>query len=142
LLHIVFSTKRREPLITPALEERLYPYIGGIVRSLGGTLYTIGGMPDHVHMLVRWGTKDSISLLVNRVKSQSTMWVHEAFPAHHAFRWQEGYGVFSVSPSNKEHVERYVLKQKEHHDRQDFKTEFVAMLEAHGIEYDPRYLWD
>ncbi|MBK7403573.1 MAG: IS200/IS605 family transposase [Phycisphaerales bacterium] len=142
LLHIVFSTKQRQPLISPELEERLHPYMGGIIRSLGGSRYTIGGMPDHVHMLVRWTTKDSIASLVGRVKSQSTMWVHETFPDLPTFKWQEGYGVFSVSPSNKEQVERYILNQKEHHRRQDFKTEFVAMLDAHGIEFEPRYLWD
>jgi putative transposase len=141
LLHIVFSTKLREPLITPEIESRLYPYIGGIVRSLDGTVYAIGGVPDHVHMLVRWNTKESIGRLVGQVKSRSSMWVTETFPGSH-FKWQEGYGVFSVSPSNKEQVEDYILNQKDHHRRRDFKAEFVALLDAHGVEYDARYLWE
>ncbi len=142
LLHIVFSTKHRDPLITDEIEPRLYAYIGGIVRSLDCALYSIGGMPDHVHLLVRGNTKDSIGSLVGQVKSRSSVWVNETFPASTHFKWQIAYGVFSVSPSNKDQVERYILSQKEHHQRRDFKEEFVQMLDAHGIEYDPRYLWD
>ncbi len=142
LLHIVFSTKHREPLISPEIEERLYPYIGGIVRSLDGSLYTIGGMPDHLHLLVRWNTKDPIASLMRQVKSRSSGWVNETFPDTPRFRWQEGYGVFSVSPSSKEPVQRYILNQEEHHREQDFKRELVEMLDAAGVEYDSRYMWD
>ena len=142
LLHIVFSTNRRDPLITPEIAEHLYPYIGGIIRSLGGSLYTIGGMPDHVHMLVRWNTKDSVANLMKQVKTRSSVWVNESFPGAPHFKWQEGYGVFSVSPSSKDQVEQYILTQAAHHARRDFKAELVQLLEAHGIEYDAKYLWD
>lgn len=142
LLHIVFSTKHRDPLITPELEPHLYPYIGGITRSLDGALYTIGGIPDHIHMLVRWNTKASIGSLVGQVKCRSSVWVNATFPDAPHFKWQEGYGVFSVSPSNKEQVEHYILNQRAHHRSRDFKEEFVQMLETHGIEYDPKYLWE
>lgn len=142
LLHIVFSTKLREPLITPDIEPRLYPFTGGIVRSLDGSLYTIGGIPDHIHMLVRWNTKDPIASFVGQVKSRSSFWVNETFPGSPHFKWQGGYGVFSVSPSNKEQVEHYILNQKEPHRSRDFKSEFVQMLNAHEIDYDPKYLWD
>lgn len=142
LLHIVFSTKRREPLIAPEIQNRLYAYIGGIVRSLGGSLYAIGGMPDHIHLLVRWKTDDSIAGLMRQVKGRSSVWVHETFPDCPDFKWQEGYGVFSVSPSNKEQVEQYILNQEEHHAGRDFKVELVELLRAHRVEYDERYMWD
>ncbi len=142
LLHIVFSTKGREPLITPDIQDRLYAYAGGIVRSLGGSLYAIGGMPDHAHLLVRWKTDDSIANLMRQLKSRSTVWVHDTFPDHPQFKWQEGYGVFSVSPSNKERVERYILNQEQHHAGRDFKRELIELLRAHGVEYDERYMWD
>lgn len=142
LLHIVFSTKHRQPLITPEIAEHLYPYIGGIIRALDGSLYTIGGMPDHVHLLVRWNTKDSIANLMRQIKSRSSVWANETFPVAPHFKWQEGYGVFSVSPSSKDQVEQYILMQAAHHAHRDFKTELVQLLDAHGIDYDAKYLWD
>ncbi len=90
LLHVVFSTKYRKEWITPDLAERLYPYMGGIVRAEKGVLYSIGGMPDHVHMYMRWRTDESISNLIRTVKARSSAWVHENFRELGVFAWQEG----------------------------------------------------
>lgn len=142
LLHVVFSTKNREPFITPDLRERLYPIVGGIVRDERGDLLTIGGMPDHVHLLVRWNTKTSVADLMRNVKARSSKWVHETYAHHARFAWQVGYGAFSVSASQKEHVRAYIEHQEEHHRRWTFKEEYLEFLRAHEIEFDERYVWD
>jgi putative transposase len=142
LLHIVFSTKHREPWVTPEIAERLYPYMGGIVRAKRGVLYDIGGVEDHVHMYLRWRTDGAISDLLRTVKARSSKWVHDTFPELTAFAWQEGYSVFSVSKSQEEVVKRYIAGQAEHHQREDFKSELLRLLRAHGVEFDERYVFD
>ena len=142
LLHIVFSTKRRAPWITADVATRLYPYIGGIVRAEKGMLYDIGGVEDHVHLYLRWRTDESISDLMRTTKARSSRWVHETFPELGEFAWQEGYSVFSVSKSQEEAVRKYIDGQAEHHRREDFKSELLRLLRAHGIEFDERYVFD
>lgn len=142
LYHIVFSTSGREPSITPDIQPRLYRFIGGIVRAEHGVLYTIGGMPDHVHLLVRWRTDESAAYLLRNVKARSSRWVHQTFPGSRSFAWQEGYSIFSVSQSQKPKVERYIATQEQHHRRRDFKKELIALLDAHEVVYDARYVFD
>ena len=142
LLHLVFSTKHREPALTPDIAQRLYPYIGGIVRAEKGVLYHIGGVPDHVHMYVRWRPDATVSDLLRAVKARSSLWVHQTFPKLSAFAWQEGYSAFSVSKSQEEPVKRYIAGQAEHHKKEDFKTELLRLLRAHGIDFDERYVFD
>jgi REP element-mobilizing transposase RayT len=108
LLHLVFSTKNRANLIKPEIQSRLYEYIGGIVRSERGTLYAIGGMPDHLHLLLRWRTDGSVADLMRTVKARSSRWIHDTFPAFEGFAWQEGYSVFSVSKSVESKVKAYI----------------------------------
>lgn len=142
LLHVTFSTKHRQPLITPDMHERLYPYMGGIVRAEKGRLECMGGMPDHVHMLLSWRTDETVAALLRTVKSRSSGWVHKSFPALRGFAWQEGYGVFSVSASRSDTVRKYIANQAQHHRIRSFQEEFVRLLKAHDIEYDEQYLWD
>lgn len=142
LYHFVFSTKRREPLIAPDIEPRLHEYMGGIVRSMNGVAIRIGGMPDHVHMLIRWRTDETLAALMRTVKARSSAWVHETFPALGTFAWQAGYGAFTVSASQADAVEAYIANQAEHHRVRTFQEEFVEFLRTHGIEYDERYIWD
>jgi REP element-mobilizing transposase RayT len=142
LLHIVFSTKRREPLIAPEVAQRLYPYMGGIVRAEKGVLYDIGGVADHVHMYLRWRTDGALSDLMRAVKAGSSKWVHDTFPALRSFAWQEGYGAFSVSKSQEAMVKKYIAGQAEHHKGEDYKSELLRLLRAHGIEFDERYVFD
>ena len=142
LFHAVFSTKHRRALITPEIRPRLYAYIGGIVRAEKGTLHTIGEMPDHVHMLLRWRTDDSLANLMRKVKARSSHWLHKSCPHLATFAWQEGYAVFSVSKSIEPAVKEYIARQTQHHRKQNFKDELLALLNAHGVEFDVRYLFD
>jgi REP element-mobilizing transposase RayT len=140
--HIVFSTKHREPFIDPELTPRLYGYLGGIIRKTDSVLSAVGGVADHVHLLVSLGRQVSIADLVRDVKARSSGWVHETFPDRTAFAWQAGYGAFSVSRSVLGRVEAYIANQEEHHKRQTFQDEFRAFLRDHDIEWDERYIWD
>jgi REP element-mobilizing transposase RayT len=135
--HVVFSTRHRENLITPELETRLFPFIGGIVRDMRCTLVAVNGMPDHIHLLVRFRNDLAISDLVRHIKSRSSTWIHDTFADLSRFAWQEGYGGFTVSKSILPEVETYIRRQKEHHKEFDFKAEFLELLRRHGIEFDP-----
>ena len=141
LLHIVTSTKGRKPWIATAVAERLYPYIGGIVRAEKGVLYEIGGVEDHVHMYLRWRPDARISDLMRTVKAGSSKWMHDTFPEL-PFAWQEGYSVFSVSKSEEETLKRYIKGQAEHHMTEDFMSELLRTLHAHGVEFDEKYVFD
>jgi len=142
LLHVVFSTKLRQPSIAPDLADRLYSYMGGIVRAKKGILYDIGGTDDHVHMYLRWRPDESVSDLLRTVKARSSKWVHDSFPALGAFAWQEGYSAFSVSKSQEQVVKNYIAGQAEHHKKEGFQSELLRLLRAHGIEFDERYVFD
>jgi putative transposase len=142
LLHIVFSTKHRQPWITGEVAPRLYAYMGGVVRAERGVLYDIGGIEDHVHMYLRWRPDGDVSSLMRTVKSQSSKWVHDEFADHAEFAWQEGYSVFSVSKSQEDAVKSYIAGQKEHHKKEDFKSELLRILRLHQIEFDERYVFD
>jgi putative transposase len=142
LLHVVFSTKRRQPWITSVVAERLYPYLGGIIRADQGTLYAVGGVEDHVHLYFRWRPNAPISDLMRTVKARSSKWIHETFPLLDAFAWQEGYSVFSVSPSQEEVVKSYIAGQAEHHKKETFETELLRFLRHHRIEFDEKYVFD
>ncbi len=142
LLHVVFSTKARTPWISDDIAERLYRYIGGIVRAEKGVLYDIGGIEDHVHMYLRWRPDGSISDLMRTVKARSSKWLHAEFAALHDFAWQEGYSAFTVSKSQEDAVKKYIAGQAEHHKREDFKSELLRILRAHGVEFDEKYVFD
>ena len=140
--HTVFSTKHRAMLITSDLEERLYPFMGGLLRDLRCTLLSINGMPDHVHLLIRYRADLSHSEMLQQIKGRSSKWINETFPQFGHFSWQEGYGGFTVSKSVVSEVETYIARQKEHHQRIDFKTEFLELLRRHGIEFDENEIFE
>ena len=140
--HCVFSTKDRRPLISPVLQERLWPFMGGIARQNGMTAMAIGGTEDHVHMLLSLPATMPVSKAMQLIKGGSSKWVHETFPDQRLFAWQEKYGAFSVSVSQLDTIVRYIKNQEEHHRKRSFKEEFLALLKKHGIKYDERYLWD
>jgi REP element-mobilizing transposase RayT len=140
LFHIVFSTKDRRPAITADIRESLYEYMGGILRGEGGILLEIGGVSDHVHLLIKLKTDVALAEAIKKVKGKSSKWLNEKPGAIDRFEWQAGYGAFSVSASLVEKVRTYIRNQDEHHRRLSFKDELISLLERHGIEYDERYL--
>lgn len=139
--HVVFATKDRKPQITPALEERLFPYMGGIVRELHGKLLNINGVEDHLHLLLSMPPTASTAEIVGKVKGCASKWIHETFPEHARFEWQRGYGAFSVSQSQLAIVARYIERQKIHHAKASFRDEYLRLLTRHGISVDERFLW-
>jgi len=141
MVHLVFSTKDRQSLLVPALEERLYPYFGGILRELGGRLLAVNGVQDHVHLLVSMTATTSIAEITGKVKGSSSKWIHDTFPDRSAFAWQRGYAAFSVSESQAARVAAYIARHKIHHEKVPFREEFVRLLNAHGISPDEKYLW-
>ena len=140
LYHIVFSTKDRRPLINPAHEVRLYDYIGGTIRSLGGICLELNGTEDHVHLLAKLRPTRAVSDVLRELKANASCWMHEVFPSLNNFSWQRGYGAFTVSHSNVNEVRRYIARQKEHHQKVSFRDEFIQFLKANGIEYDERFI--
>ena len=140
LVHVIFSTKDRKPYITDSIQQRLYSYIGGIIKKENAQLYAVGGMPDHVHLFIRSGVHTSIASLVRTIKSRSSRWIHTTFDGHKEFGWQDGYAVFSVSPSQARKVRDYIHSQKEHHKKCDVRQELIALFQRHDIEFDERYL--
>ena len=136
LFHFVFSTQYREGVIGPDLRAELYPYIEGIVRSEGGVLLGIGGMPDHVHLLIRLRPAIFMPDLLRAIKAGSSRWINERSFLPRSFSWQEGYGAFSVSESSARTVHGYIQNQERHHRQRSFEEEWVSLLERHGIEFD------
>ena len=142
LSHIIFSTKDRVPILDVELKTRLFPYVGGIVRELGGVALSINGPTDHVHILASLPATIGLSEFVGKVKANSSGWVHKTFAGLREFKWQVGFGAFSVSVSQRSKVLNYIAGQEEHHRKVSFKEEFVGILRKHGITYDERYVFD
>ena len=140
LYHLVFSTKDRRPLITPDKEIRLYEYMGGIVRELGGISLELNGTEDHVHQLAKLRPDKAISDVLRDLKSNASGWMHDVFPSMKDFCWQRGYGAFTLSQSNVEDVRNYIRRQKEHHRKISFRDEFIQFLKANEIKYDARFV--
>lgn len=141
LVHAIFSTKNRAPELSPEIAGRLFPYMGGIVSERKGAPLIINGPADHVHLLVSLPTKESVAELLRVVKTNSSRWMHEQFPARKGFGWQAGYAAFTVSGSRADDVREYIAKQQEHHGRVSFQEEYLTFLQKHGITYDARDLW-
>jgi putative transposase len=140
--HIVFSTKNRQPFITPAIEDEFHKYISGVVRGIDGSCIEINGMPDHVHLLAILPPKIAISDALRDIKANSSKWIHESRPELKAFGWQDGYAAFTVSKSQVGPVRGYIRDQKHHHSQRDYKAELLGLLARHDVDYDERYIWD
>jgi REP element-mobilizing transposase RayT len=134
--HLVFSTKHRQPLIDAAWQQRLFDYIGGIVRQQGGVLLAAGGMPDHVHLLATISKSVAIADGLRDIKANASKWVHEEIPNRAAFAWQSGYAAFTVSYSGLDSAGRYLAGQKEHHRVRTFQEEFLELLRRHEVAFD------
>jgi REP element-mobilizing transposase RayT len=141
LMHCIFSTKGRRKQITPDLQSRLWPFIGGVARTNNMHAVTVGGMSDHVHVLLAVPATIAVAKAIQLIKGGSSKWIHDTFPESRSFEWQEGYGAFSISLSHREATINYIQHQEEHHRRRSFEQEFLAILKKHGIEYDARYVF-
>jgi REP element-mobilizing transposase RayT len=143
LLHIVFSTKNRYSfLVDKNLREEMHAYLGGTCNNLGCPVLTVGGVADHVHVLSALLRNISIAKLVGELKRGSSKWIKTKGRMLTKFAWQNGYGAFSLSPSEVEGVRRYIATQEEHHRKRTFQDEYRAFLKEYDVEFDERYIWD
>jgi len=138
--HVVWSTKNREPFLNHELREEVYRYIGGIVKHEYGVSLTIGGIADHVHMLINLSTKFSLSQVMRRIKANSSVFLRRNKNMAN-FEWQKGYGAFSVSTSMVPVVKQYICNQESHHKIYSFEDEFVRLLKKHNVVYDEKYIF-
>jgi REP element-mobilizing transposase RayT len=139
--HVIFSTKNREPGIGREIEERVWAYLGGIAREGGLKALLIGGIENHVHLLLGLPASTSLSKAVQLIKGGSSGWIKETFPGSHNFAWQDGFAGFTVSKSQIPEVEAYIRNQREHHRVKSFEEEYRAFLIKHEVKYDEQYLF-
>ena len=141
-LHVIFSTKKRAPIISPNFEKKLYAYIAGICRNLGSKAYRIGGTENHIHIACTLPRTVSISQFIATIKGRSSSWLRDKTPWSYKFEWQAGYAVFSVGQSNLRALTSYIAKQREHHKSQSFKNELLLFCRRYGVKYNKDYIWD
>jgi REP element-mobilizing transposase RayT len=142
LIHLIFSTKNREPFLTPEIERELYPYLASIFKAMKSPALTINGTSDHLHTLFSLSRVVTIAELVEEVKTESSKWIKTKGREFRSFHWQNGYGAFSIGQSQVPTVKRYIERQKEHHRRVSFQDEYRKFLKLYEVEYDERYVWD
>lgn len=141
LVHFVWGTEGRRAWNQDAWCERLYGYLGGVLKNKSAKPLAVGGMQDHMHVYASLPATVSLARIANALKANSTRWIRRSVPRLEKFSWQKGYGAFTVSKSLEPALIEYIRNQERHHSRQRFQEEFVALLERHGINYDERYLW-
>lgn len=137
--HLVFSTKDRKPIIQSGWRTRLHEYLGGTINGMGGICQAVGGVADHVHLLVGLKATHCLADVLRELKKSSSVWVHDEIRKK-AFTWQEGYSAFTVSPTARGSVKRYIGGQENHHRKRTYREELIDLLQKAGIEYDPQYL--
>ena len=141
-IHITFSTKNRYPFITDSIRDELFNYLGGTCRELESQPIIIGGVKDHVHLLVNLSRKIALMSLIEKLKSHSSKWIKTKGENYRNFFWQRGYGGFSVNPNQIDVVEQYILNQETHHKKVTFQEEYRAFLKKYNVDFDERYVWD
>lgn len=141
-VHLIFSTKHREPVLFSPVKEELYAYLGGICKEMGCFPFSIGGHTDHVHILCMLSKKVALVKLVEELKSHSSAWIKKKGDLYEGFYWQRGYGAFSVSPAQVDAVKAYIQNQEVHHQEKSFQDEYRAFLKKYEVEYDERHVWD
>jgi putative transposase len=140
--HLVFSTKDRFPFLDDDIRPRVHAYLAQAIRDVGSDYVVVGGVVDHVHILFDLGKMNAPVTFVEQVKRESSKFVKTLGEAYWQFYWQRGYGMFSVSPTHRSGVEKYVRGQEEHHRTVTFQEEYQDFLKRYGIEFDERYVWD
>ena len=142
LVHLVFSTKNRQPLLSDEIRNELHAYIGGIIEIQKGNLLKAGSVVDHMHLLIAHPRTCAPADLVQEIKTGSSKWLKNKSPQFADFQWQSGYGIFSISPTHRLDLEQYLANQAEHHRKITFQEEYCHLREKYGIQFDHRYLWD
>jgi REP element-mobilizing transposase RayT len=142
LIHLVFSTKDRQPVITTDIDAKLHAYMAGTFHECKCPSLLVGGTFDHIHALFSLHRTWSTSDVVEEVKKSSSKWIKTQGPQWKYFHWQAGYGAFSIGQSGVEQVKKYIANQKQHHHRVTFQNEFRGLLKKYQMEYDERYVWD
>lgn len=141
LLHIVFSTKHRKASILATIEEEMHKYLCGIARNRQSPVIAIGGMPDHVHLLVSLSKNLSLAAFMQELKGDSSKWIKTRGQEFATFAWQDGYGAFSISETHVAPLVKYIADQREHHRQISFQDELRGILTKNGVEWDERYVW-
>lgn len=142
IIHLVFSTKNRNPWITPALQGRFHAYLATLARDQDCQAYRVGGVEDHVHLAIRLARTLSQADLVQSLKTKSAKWIKKQDPTCHDFQWQLGYGCFSISASHLDQLIAYIDRQEEYHRNRTFQDEFRLLCQRYRVTFDERYCWD
>jgi putative transposase len=141
LVHVVFSTKDRAPILDSSVRPALNGYLATVARNLDCECFRVGGVADHVHLAIRISRTITTAQLVEELKTSSSKWLKTRSPALKGFAWQGGYGAFSIGPASLEALKRYIDTQEEHHRTRTFQQEYRKFLERYGVDYDERYVW-
>jgi putative transposase len=142
VIHVIFSTKDRHPWLDVNVRPRMHAYLATICRDAGAEAFRVGGMADHVHLVMTLPRTLSQAEMLEGLKATSSKWIKGLARDYRHFHWQRGYGAFSVSPSQLDAVLEYVDTQEEHHRDRTFQEEYREFLRKHGVDYDERYMWD
>lgn len=142
MIHVIFSTKDRTPLISPDLAGELYPYLGGICRSMGCSSHGVGGTSNHIHIACSLSRTVTVAKLLEELKKNSSKWIKTKGRQHALFAWQAGYGAFSIGQSQLEHLKTYIANQEEHHGKRTFQEEILDFLRRYKVDYDERHIWE
>jgi len=142
IVHVIFSTHDRRPLLQHPVRHDLHAYLAARARDIGCECYGVGGVADHVHLAVRLSRTVTVAKLVEELKTSSSKWLKTQSPVLKLFSWQSGYGAFSVGPADLPALRRYIDEQETHHQKTTFQDEFRLLLKKYGVEHDERYMWD
>lgn len=142
ILHVIFSTKNREPWLDADVRPRMHAYLATICRDLRANFVHVGGLADHVHIVTTLPRTVSQAQMIERIKKVFSKWIKSLSSRYRGFFWQRGYGAFSVSLSQLDAVLQYVEMQQEHHRTRTFQEEYRELLRRHGVNFDERYVWD
>ena len=142
MVHVIFSTKARQPVLMPEIRNELFDYIASIARNESSVVYEVGGVDDHVHVLFSLPRTMPLSRLIELVKKESSKWLKRRHASLQLFSWQNGYGAFSVSASRISVVRKYIREQEEHHRQKGFQDELITFFKMANVPFDEKYLWN
>ena len=142
IVHLVFSTKDRAPVLNTSIRTALHAYLATVARNAGCECFRVGGTADHVHLALRLPRTTTAAKLIEELKTSSSRWLKTQSPNFTAFAWQRGYAAFSVGPSDLDALRQYIDTQEQHHHKQTFEDELRGLLAKYGVEHDERYMWD